>query len=264
MKILVRNFVDGTCEYVWKKVRNINPIVWRRYVTEDNIEYNPIRILKISRDYRKTGYVICSGCGKVVKKDKMTKHYEEREREANCMKCRELELEKLRGSEVYTLRSDGKVTAKTVNIARCRNSYENGSWYRHKKIEEVNKVASCIYFSCRRGNAENIEEDFLSKNPNPFLNLLTENGVINKGWKYLCANSFGRQYANRNGKLIAQFDINGVLMYFTMMYRNDSHEFVYSDVYDKFMNEYGKEFRWCDAAETTKNNYIKQIRALYE
>ena len=65
MKILVREVKDNKCSYIWKEVSKVNPIRYGRYITTDNNEYGVMDILKIDRDYRNLGYVICANCGDV-------------------------------------------------------------------------------------------------------------------------------------------------------------------------------------------------------
>lgn len=264
MKVLVREYKTGVCNYVWKKVSYNDPFRYSDYYTEDGACYEPIQILKITHDYRTTGYVMCCNCGKVVKQTKITKHYEEQERKVNCMKCNKLKLEEIKGTRVNTLKQDGNVLSRIMFEAKCVNSPIDRYWSRYKKIKDVNKSETCKYFACRRSDTTELRRDFFCSYPNPFNNFLTENGIINNGWKYISSSNSGREYSNKNGKLIARFDMNGILIHFCMMHRNNTYHFVYSDVYDKFMDSEGNEFRWGNIAETTKNNYIKQIRALYK
>lgn len=261
MKILVREYDDNNvCTYVWKNVRTIRPFSFGSYCTEDGAVYTPIKVLRIIHDFRLSGYVECGNCGKVIRKDRIVKHYLAQERNANCMKCNSLRLSSIPDAKTTRrLQPDGTVIVKTKKVACCGNNC-----YRSPKINEVNKAETCKYYACRRSEASQIRGDFLSQNPNPYGVLLSENAVIKNGWNLLQTNRSSRSYCNKNGKLIAHFDTNGILMYFSVMYRNMSFDFTYSDVYDKYMSNNGKEFDWHNMADTTKQKYIRQIKKLYE
>ena len=264
MKILVREINDGICNYVWKKMASNRPITKRcgtvYYKTEDNKVYDCLQIVKITHDYRKLNYVLCSNCGEVVKESKLIQHYEAQEHNANCMKCDRLLLKKANDSETTNvLRPDGTVLSKTVNNAYCNDRY---GW-RYIPLAEVNKLERCKYFACRRSEKLDIISDFWSNYQNPYKDILTEAGVIKGKWRYIDSHR-GRRYANSNGKVIACFDTNGILENFVLLHRNNSEEFVYSDVYDKFFGRNGLEFNWSDIAEASKERYMRQIRALYK
>ena len=138
-------------------------------------------------------------------------------------------------------------------------------YYEELPIGTINKAEKCKHFACRRSEAVELRKDFFANNPNPYNMLLSEKAVINAGWNFLCKSyNSGRVYSNKNGKLTAQFDTNGILEYFAVLYRSNSYIFMYSDVYDKFMGESGDEFNWIYMAESAQNRYKKQIRALYK
>ena len=257
MKILVRKFEnDGTCTYVWKKIRSVNPFVYGSYHTEDGKVYVATEILKITHDYRKLGYVQCDNCGTVIKKNKVEQHYLEQERNANCMKCSWLKVDG--GSKpIYTMRSDGTVCQKIIGVPLC----SKGRYYGQKRLTEVNKVEECKYYACRRSRIRELHSDFLSENPNPYNELLTENAVIAAGWKYMDSMPRGRMYS-WDEKLIAHFDKNGLLVGFNFIHRSTTYVFTYSDVYDKTISPNG-EFTWDGIANKTRDKYMKQIRKLY-
>lgn len=263
MQILVREVASGVCNYVWKKVNTVNPITFNYHECNyhaENKTYNCLDVLKIKHDYRKGDYVICGNCGKVVNKSKLVAHYEEQERNANCLKCDNLTLRKDKSvKSVLKMLPNGKVQEKSINNPYCGNGY-----YSSVSIEEVNKLQRCKYYACRRASEREIPSDFHATYPNPFNNILTEAGIINKKWTFNGSEyNNTRRYSNKNGKVIAVFDTNGLLMYFMLLYRDDSFRFVYSDVYDKFFGVNGREFGWGGLADTTIERYKKQIRALY-
>ena len=259
MKILVRTFDnDGTCNYVWKKMKSENPFQYGTYHTDDGCAYSLTSILKVTHDYRKSDYVQCGVCGKVVKRDKIDKHYEEREREADCMKCGWLELLGRQNSgPINVMRKDGFVVSKNIFVPYC----SKGRWRGSTRLSEINKVADCKYYACRRGSTKNLHSDFLSQNPNPYRDLLTENAVIENGWHYMGSSQQGRNYSF-DTKLIARFDSNGILIGFNFFHRNNTYNLVYSDVYDKIIWDSG-EFDWEGIADRTREKYTKQIRKLY-
>jgi len=258
MKILVRTFDnDGTCTYVWKKMRSNKPFYNGYYYTEDGCSYNLISILRVVHDYRKSDYVQCEVCGDIMKRDKIEKHYEDRERNANCMKCDWMRLTETDNPPVHIMRQDGLVVTKTVGVPYCSKRYYSTGI----KLSEIDKAANCKYYACRRGSTRELYSDFLSRNPNPYKELLTEKAVIAKGWKYIGSTIQGRMYSI-NSKLIARFDKNGILIYFDYLHRNNAYHFVYSDVYDKLISHYG-EFTWEGIADSTRDKCMKQIRKLY-
>lgn len=265
MKILVREYDNNNvCNYVWKKIRDVNPISGygnTYYSTDDGNKYAPYVIMKISHDYRKSNYVICKNCGKVIKKGREVAHYEASETGANCMKCDKLRLRNISDIKPeHKLLPDGRVISKTIQNPYCDNC---GGWS-GKKLSEVNKVSECKYFECRRNGTTVIKEDFLSTYPNPYNDFPTERRAIECGWHVINKSDRYIQYANKSGKVIAYFDNNGILMYYELLKRKDTFGFTYSDVYDKFMYEYGSEFDWADLSEVTKNRYIRDIKKLYE
>lgn len=259
MKILVREVKDNKCSYIWKQVSNVKPIRYGRYITTDNNEYGVMDILKIDRDYRNLGYVICANCGEVIKEGKVEKHYAARESEANCAKCSNLSLRPISGERKITIRPDGKAVLRSLNNPLCIAR----STYRPEPLGEVDKPQSCIYYKCRRSGTSQIYRDFLSENPNPYTVLLTENAVINNGWEFFNRGTNGNEYVTKNGKLFATFDTNGILNYFTVKFRNNYYKFKYSDRYDKYMFNNGLEFRWDDMSETTINRFKREIKKLY-
>lgn len=259
MRILVREVKDNKCSYIWKQVSNVNPIRRGRYRTTDNNEYGVMDILKIDRDYRNLGYVICANCGEVIKECKVEKHYVTRESEANCAKCEKLSLRPIPSERKITIRPDGKAVLRSLNHPLCTAR----STYRPDLLSEVDKPQSCIYYKCRRSGTSPIYRDFLSENPNPYTVLLTENAVINNGWEFCKRGADGNEYVTKNGKLFATFDINGILNYFTVKFRNNYYNFKYSDRYNKYMSYHGLEFMWEDMSETTINRFKREIKKLY-
>lgn len=258
MKILVREYANGICNYVWKKIKMENPFYWGGYDTEDGMSYNQCQVLKITHDIRNGNYVMCSNCGKVVKRNSLTLHYEKGEAEANCMKCSYLRIGDA-STVTNKLRSDGMCIRRTVGVPNC--GYRN---YRVIPIATIDKVEKCKYFGCRRSEARELPTDFLAEHPGAYDRLLTENAAITGGWKYLSQNSDGRQYANKDGKVVAYFDTNGILIHFILWNRSSRYTFTYSDVYDKFIPTSGVlEFNWGGIAEARRKRYEKQIRALY-
>lgn len=261
MKILVREFNEDTNKlaYVWKDVVKTKPIKSGYYKTTDNADYEAFLILKIEKDYRRLGYVICSGCGEVIKEGKEEKHYLDRESNANCAKCEKLTLRPIDGKRKVTLLPDGTAISRTVNNPYC--SARGG--YRIDALGDVNKQANCIYYKCRRYGTEQIPSDFLSEHPNPYKFFPTETTAIATGWEFHKRGTGWTEYATKNGKLIATFDTNGILNYFTVFFRDRGLRFKYSDRYDKYIAPNGMEFRWGDMAERTRNGYKKAIRSLY-
>ena len=260
MKILVREYDNNeTCNYVWKKIRAKKPFYCGEYYTTDGRCYDLTQILRIKQDYRKLNYVQCEVCGEVVKRDKVVRHYEDQEQKANCAKCNWFEIDDYT-KITYSIRNDGTAVAKSYGTPYCT---QGSSWYRrHKKLSDVDKVTECKYFACRRGEIRELYSDFMSQNPDPYMNLLTENAVIAHGWRYFATSLFGRSYSTGDGKLIARFDKNGILMDFNFFHRNTSYVFVYSDVYDKVVTRHG-EFTWDGIANSTREKYMKLIRKLY-
>lgn len=264
MRILVRKESD-TCEYVWKKVTTVNPIRYGNYYVETPQNkgyecYSFEQIIRIEGDYRKNGkYVMCTNCGKVVRKSALAAHYEEQEHNANCMKCDHLRLTEVDGSVKHKLMPDGKVKTSIISEARCGEKYS----YRAIPLESVNKPETCKYYACRRSGTKNLPSDTLSRFPNPYKMLLTEKTVIENGWKFLEGGEYTRSYTNKNGKVVAIFDRNGILDHFSLLCRGDYYRFMYSDVYDEFIDGYGV-FGWNHISSTSIERYKKQVRALYQ
>ena len=276
MKILVRNIErnengNAVCTYIWKKVRTTNPFNGRRYVAEDGDEYSVGEILKITGDFRlsrKGKYMICANCGKVVKENEALKHFQESERGTNCANCGWFKVTDEKIDPKRIIRQDGTVVTKSVGIAKCTKGLSYWRSDDYEPIGEVDKVAHCKYFRCRRAGLNEIQKDFLSENPNPISKILTEKAVINsKSWKYMNQEVTGRQYSNTTGNVLARFDTNGILRGFTLLYRDNTTDFYYSDKYDKFYTNSGAEFdwrvNWNQISENSKTRYQKQIRALY-
>jgi len=261
MKILVRDYADGTCNYVWKNVDKGTPFYSGNYVTVDNKKYPPLDIIRIKGDFRKSkcDYVVCKNCGQMIKRSEVEKHYIEKESDANCIKCNELYLEEKRDERKNRLLSNGLILSRTINVPYCKTGY-----YRRKLLSEIDRVSECKYFACRRSGIRELYRDYLYDYPNLYKNLLTEKKILMMGWKYVTKNSNGRQYSNKDGHLIAYFDLNGILINFKLLNRNNGYTFVYSDVYDKFFERYS-EFDFSDiVAERTKERYMKTIRELYK
>lgn len=258
MKILVREVKDNKCSYIWKQVSKVNPIRCGRYRTTDNDEYGVMDILKIDRDYR-NGYVKCANCGEVIKEGREEKHFAARESKANCAKCSKISLRPIPGEKKITIRPDGKAVLRSLNRPLCTAR----STYTPDLLSEVDKPQSCIYYKCRRSGTSQIHRDFLSENPNPFTVLLTENAVINNGWEFFTRGANGNEYVTKNGKLFATFDVNGILNYFTVKFRNNYYKIKYSDRYDKYMFNNGYEFMWDDMSERTINQFKREIKKLY-
>ena len=263
MKILVREYNNGVCNYVWKTMRKINPIIGNTYYTDDGMQYRILSVIKISHDYRKSGYVICNNCGEVIKRSNVIKHYEEKESDSNCIKCDKFTVID-KGKEIRTIKPDGTCLVKYKATPACACKC-----YRYygvtKSLSEINKATDCKYYACRRSSVGELPHDFLFTNPNPYKNIITEKRAIEVGWKYLTRTYLGNnQYTNNNGKVIAEFDTNGILIGFTLLKRNNSCDFMYSDVYDTFIDTWGRTFDWMYCADTTKEKYIRQIKKLYE
>ena len=274
MKILVRDYpgdtnptisvthptisvTHPTCNYVWKEVRKNKPFLYENYYTKDGSHYSSINVLKISGDFRKHNYVMCGNCGDVVKRDKLARHYEDQERNINCLKCKCLNLAQVI-NVTHKLMPNGTVVTKTTADPYCKPNY-----YNKYPLDRVDKPAVCLYYKCRRSDAVELWKDFHSEYPNPFKRIATENAAIAAGWRYLDTYFYGREYTNKDGKLIAQFDTNGILVNYKVLKRSSAFMFVYSDVYDKFFDNYG-EFDWGGLSEVTVKRYSRQIREIYK
>lgn len=262
MKILVRQYSSETqsTNYVWKEMRKENPFICGSYHTADGETYNISDILQVAGDWRKNNkYVICSNCGKVIRKSALENHYLHQEANANCMKCDKMRLDMISGTQKNKLNADGvtvTVTYKAKGV--CRNSY-----YNRRPINEVNRPETCKYYACRRSDTRQLPADMFSEFPNPYKNIITENAAISNGWKFLTFTNTNRNYANSDGKVIVSFDSNGIIIDYSLMMRGHSYDFTYSDVYDKFFDSDGREFDWKDISLPRINRYKKQIRALY-
>lgn len=260
MKILVREYNDNETLYVWKKIGNVFPIGRGEYRTENNEVYTKDEIIKITNDYRtsKFDYVVCGNCGKVIKRSEMTEHFEESERDANCMKCDWLRLKATSENKKNRLLKDGMVAVTTIYNPYC-SEY---SWNSGTKISEMDKYRGCKFYKCRRTGVRELYHDYLFEYPNPYQKLLTEKMIISAGWTYTEAHGSGRIYSCCNN-LSACFDTNGILVNFIFYRRGNEHNFTYSDKYDKFFDRFG-EFDWEGAAERTIKSMEKKIRKLYK
>ena len=263
MKILVRETKENVCNYVWKEISKTYPFCSSDYHTTDGLYYECGKIIKISRDYRKLGYIQCTYCGAVIKRGKEEQHYAESEAKANCAKCEFLKLEPTGKPKIVLC--NGQAICKSVNVPYCTRK----SRYRATPIEGIDRLNTCQFYQCRRnGNFNDLsdENDFLFDHPDPYTVLLTENAVLNNNWTFMRQDTTGRKYSTKNGKLIAHFDLNGVLMFFSVRFHNNVYDFVYLDRYDKFMTYSGpaREFTWNAMSERTITSYTNAIRKLYK
>ena len=261
MRIYVRNYNNGTVEYVWKNISHTNPFFGKsEYRTEDGERYSFFDIFKISADYRKSGkYVICGNCGAVIKRNATNKHFETQERNADCMKCSDLRLEKIENTQRNKMCADGNVFTTVLMKPYCGIHY----YYENYPLDNFDKTRVCKYFACRRKDVKEMRQDVLFTFQNPYNNILTEAGVIRKKWNFVNTSNGTSVYSNRNGKVLAIFDLNGILIKFRLFKRDTPYDFMYSDVYDEFICENGV-FRWAYLAESTIEKYKKQIRSLYK
>lgn len=233
--------------------------------TDGRICYNCIDIYAVKDDNRNKT-VICSACGKEVPNNasSIKAHKNMINKSNKCFGCSNLSVRNdTLLSQKYVLNEDGtysESTKRTVNLS-CRLSY---------RYPDINSEAArevCKYRHCQDATFRPIE-DFWTKYPNAFDELITVDRIVDTGYKRMYKNSDDISFV-LNGKayMMAKVNSQGVCYQIDLHHRSDVYKLRYSKKYDKVWvvrtNGF-KELDSLDMAKSTKESIIKRLKTLYK
>lgn len=278
MQILLRQY-DGKY-YVWKEAKftkegyvisstTIGPDAGDVYAsTLDAVErtVNQIGILDVKAS-EEENYVMCGGCGEVIKNnpESIEAHFAEREAQKDCLTCKSLYESSVNVRQVtYTKNEDGSYNAVSkykVNLS-CRNGYFS---LNNPSQETIKR--NCVYYRCRHyGVKENA--NIFTKYPHPFETQITVDTLLAKKCNYEGYNyGFFEYDLKLRRTLFACVNELGVVDHFRATWRNYQYRVYYSDKYDKLFfvdcSNYTEKLPWSITVE--KANKIKEkIAAFYK
>lgn len=265
MKILVRINGHEKTTYEWREVNTKEIIKNNRFIyKETGARFDELDILAVKNPVWGK-YVYCINCGEVVKNtsEAIEKHYDKREKDANCLTCRNRRDVELANdcSVRYKLNEDGtykRITTTNVEF-RC------GGYYSRHTPEEAKRNRSCQYYNCRKNGMTTSATNFFETHKNPFAVLATEKSLLSNGWSLVENYETNRVYKYKNRNLFCTVDRNGIVISFK--YKNDV--FVYSKTHDEFFGvTYGRinvnPTCFWNASDTWRDNMKEIIRKLYK
>lgn len=264
MKVLLREYAGE--QYVWvdaTKDMNNNFVV-------DGKQINETQIVSVS-DYSTGKFVKCSSCGASIPNNKraIEAHKNMSCDWHNCLNCKLLRIVDANiQSRKFVLQEDGRfhMSAKESVSLKCSNTYYSGYDITSEKARN-----SCRFAGCKDAKMV-APEDFFSKNPDAFDDLITIDKVIKNGYTETYE-TYGGDYTKyvlkAKNRIIAYVNKLNIVDHFQIYYRNDSREVVYSKKLDKLFNmgryssTYEKPNIWNMPDESMERVKAK-IASLYE
>ena len=260
MKILVLDRYQNLC---WKDATYTNG--W--FCSTDNqTKYDANRIHSVKDDDRdKT--VICSACGKEISRSPsaIKAHRNMVNKSDKCFNCPSIRHSNPKViSQKYVLNEDGtysESTKRTVNL-ECNFNY------RRYDINSEDAHQYCRYASCERATFKRIE-DFWTKYPSAFDEMITVDRVLDAGYKsvYKCSNYISIELKGK-AHITAYINNQGLCYRFELSYRRNTYDMRYSKKYDKVFvlhNGYLKELSTITSISADmKDIIVKKLRNLYE
>ena len=223
-------------------------------------------IVSIEEDNRKN-LIRCSVCGQVFKKNSkaFNNHQHASSTSESCLTCPNLHQEKVNNMKCnFTLQEDGTYvrTTKDQVVLKCHQS-----WRYSYDINSEEARQNCAYRRCANATAKPIE-DFFTKNPGAFDDLITIDRILESGAKY--ENTYaGKEYYKLKTKNKIEAIINSlnIVEKFRIYYKVDYWDVVYSKKYNKlyFCGTYKYE-EWQKPWEMSTESYEyikKKIAELY-
>lgn len=249
MQILVREEKQGKTVYTWKKVVKSSEYYLGKFLAKDGLVHYEAEILKVKNDFRKN-HVVCRNCGKLIKNtpEAIEKHYADRERKVNCLKCPSM---RIRSTDVekkirYKLKEGNTYTHTTQQEVKLVCNYDYSETPINTAKDPCNKETSpCKYFQCRKSGMTDIGHDFFSKYPRAFEILITSANLINNGWSLYNTGENTDTYITKcnNKSLYAICDKNGIVKNFVISVGYDNISFVYLPIYKEYVNKSNDRYR---------------------
>ena len=264
MKILLRS------DYKWHDATFDNQD--KLFNIDQNVCYHGIDETSIVsvKDDNRSDFVICSGCGEVVKNTKaaIKKHLELGKSSQTCFNCKKMRETSttLIGDRKYVLNEDG-----TYTVHEKRNSTlccTNNSYYSGPSIDSEQARQRCKYSHCSADSMKSYEDTF-TKYPGLFDEVITIDALNKKKWKFEAKYHDSILFkATGSLRLYACINNYGIVDKFTYSYRNNDYDCVYSKKYNKlFWFSYGKYVSKIPSSNITSANLAKiteKIQEVYE
>lgn len=278
MQILLREY-DGQ-HYVWKEAKFtkdgyaihstvIGDDAGDVYSsTLDAVEriVSPVEILDVKAT-EEENYIVCGGCGEVIKNNpaSIEAHFAEREAQKNCLECTNRYESSMTDRKVtYTKNEDGSYNA--VSTYKTNLSCRNGYFSLNNPSQDT-IMRNCVYYRCRRYGVKASSNIFM-KYPHLFETQLTVDTLLAKKCNYDgYERGFFEYDLKLRGTLFACVNELGVVDHFRATWRSYSYRVYYSDKYDKLFfidgSSYTEKLPWSISID--KANKIKEkIAALYK
>ena len=261
MKILLRS------DYKWHDATFDNQD--KLFNIDQNVCYHGIDETSIVsvKDDNRSDFVICSGCGEVVKNTKaaIKKHLELGKSSQTCFNCKKMReySSTIIGERKYILNEDGSYT-----VHEKRNSNllcTNKRYYSGPNIDSEKARQDCKY-SCCSSDGLKVYEDTFTKYPGLFDEVITVDALNKKKWKFeVKVRDYISFKATGSLRLYARINNYGIIDKFTYSYRNYNYNFVYSKKYNKiFWLSNGKYIEKAPSSNVTSANLAKIIEKIHE
>lgn len=260
MKVILREY--GGEHFVVKEVERKQDGSYK--IVDCNRVIRENEILTVI-DNEKCKKVVCSGCGEIIPNTKkaIENHRNAHKTYEGCMNCANLKFSSNDSGKVkYTLNEDGTFSRslKDNGNLRCGRSYSN------YKITESRRSEVCKYAYCANAEFEELKT-FFDKYPGAFNDMITIDAI--KDFRYVSEGTYTRVELKARGSIYAYVNKKGIIEWFRVETRYDTHDFYYSKKYDKFFLRSGWTYSEITRAPSwnmsnDRWNYIKEtVRKLY-
>lgn len=224
-------------------------------------------IISIKDDNRKS-LIRCSVCGQVFKKNSkaFNAHQHASSTSESCLTCPNMYAKHVDNIKCnFTFQEDGTYIRTTKDQVKleCRQN-----WRRSYDIDSAEARQNCSYRRCVNATANPVE-DFFTKNPGVFDDLITIDRILESGAKY-DTSYCGKEWYRLKTKNKIEVVINSlnIVEKFRIYYKGDDWDVMYSKKYDKlyYCGHYRYE-EWKRPYEMSNDTYEyikKKIAELYQ
>lgn len=250
-----------------------NNLVWQEAIYEggrfrypDGSKTFADRYIYSVKDDDRNKTVICSACGKEIPNTPaaIKAHKNMINKSNKCFECGHLKhMNPSILTHKYTLNEDGTYTEntkRTINL-KCGMAWD------YTDINSEESRGKCKYARCENAQFRQIE-DFWTKYPGAFDELITIDRIIDNGYKTMHKFSNSVEFELKGkGNIEVKVNNQGICYEISVSRRKNTYTLRYSKKYDKLWVWYGSDWKSLSSlylATDTEEAIVKKIKALYK
>lgn len=220
------------------------------------------------RGLSSSGYVKCSYCGAILRNTpkEIAKHKDRANTSTTCFNCSNcVSQNSAVKSEKYTKLDNGKylITKKTESKLVCKVDY-----YNRRDIDSEAARQHCSYLACMTATYP-VLKDFFHIYPGAFDELITVDKILENGYRDRYSRVNETQYTIKAiNTIVAHVNKQNIITHFTVKYKNESAQLIYSSKYNKFFVFNGNSYiEWNPHSwywpEEVQDRIKRKIASLY-